>query len=113
MVLFLAISGSIFQNTTVQKIGSALPNASPAEIMQLMTGTSSAVYMDLSESDKQVVIPQITDAMSNVWLMFLVAAALSFVCSLPLGVSNKFESSTPRGLSFMLRYPVPCRRLAL
>ncbi|KAK1765886.1 major facilitator superfamily domain-containing protein [Phialemonium atrogriseum] len=89
MVLFLAISGSIFQNTAVQKIGSALPNASPAEIMQLMTGTSSAVYMDLFESDKRVVIPQITDAMSNVWFMFLVAAALSFVCSLPLGPKQK------------------------
>lgn len=87
MVTFLATSGTIFQNVALQKVATALPGASQAEISNLVAGTSSSSYRNLSAADKAIVIPQITDAMSNVWLFFMVAGALSFLFSLPLGVS--------------------------
>ena len=65
-----------------------LPNTSPAEIANLIAGTSSQAYKGLSQEAKDLVIPQITDAMRNLWLFFLVGATLSFVLSIFLGVSD-------------------------
>lgn len=88
MTVFLAISGTLYQNYSLMKIAPALPNASPAEIANLIAGTSSQTYKNLSAEAKALVIPQITDAMRNIWLFFLVGAALSFVLSGFLGVSG-------------------------
>lgn len=87
MVIFLAICGSIYQNTALQKVSQAMPKLSAADISNLVAGTSSRTYKALSESERALVAPQITDAMSNVWLFFLVAGILSFVLTPPLGVS--------------------------
>ncbi|KAI0007237.1 major facilitator superfamily-domain-containing protein [Xylariaceae sp. FL0662B] len=84
MVLFFAICGSMFHNIAVQKVGSVLPNASSVEIGDLVAGTSSTFFQALSDSDKAVVVPQIANAMRSIWVFFLAAAALSFLCSLPL-----------------------------
>ncbi|CVK91301.1 probable DHA14-like major facilitator; ABC transporter [Fusarium mangiferae] len=88
MVLFLAISGSLFHNVAVDKVGNALPTASEAEIGNLIAGTSSAVFKALSEDEKAVVIPEIASAMKSIWAFFMAAAALSFVCACPLVKAN-------------------------
>lgn len=88
MVLFLAISGTIFQNIAIQKVRTVLLGAPTAQITNLVAGTSSTAYQSLSEPDKAAVIPQLAEALGNVWLFFLVAGALSFVLSLPLFVSH-------------------------
>ncbi|KAF4990931.1 hypothetical protein FGRMN_8169 [Fusarium graminum] len=84
MVLFLAISGSLFHNVAVDKVGGALPNLSEVEIATLIAGTSSASFKALSEHDKSLVIPEIASAMKSIWAFFMAAAALSFVCACPL-----------------------------
>ncbi|WKT47224.1 Major facilitator superfamily [Fusarium oxysporum f. sp. vasinfectum] len=84
MVLFLAISGSLFHNVAVDKVGNALPTASDTDIGNLIAGTSSAVFKALSEDEKAVVIPEIASAMRSIWAFFMAAAALSFVCACPL-----------------------------
>ncbi|KAI1050268.1 hypothetical protein LB506_001924 [Fusarium annulatum] len=84
MVLFLAISGSLFHNVAVDKVGNALPTASQTEIGNLIAGTSSVVFKALSEEEKAVVIPEIASAMKSIWAFFMAAAALSFVCACPL-----------------------------
>ncbi|KAF4336889.1 ABC transporter [Fusarium beomiforme] len=86
MVLFLAISGSLFHNIAVDKVGKALPTASEADIGNLIAGTSSAVFRALSENEKALVIPEIANAMRGIWAFFMTAAALSFVCACPLVV---------------------------
>lgn len=58
-----------------------------ADITDLIIGTSSRTYKALSEEKKELVTPQITEAMSYIWLFFLVATALSFLLAPPLGVS--------------------------
>lgn len=87
MVLFLAISGSIFQNTGVVKLASALPAATEGEIAQLMAGTSSAAYKALDKEQQAAVISEIVKSLQSVWILFTAAAALSFVLSVPLAVS--------------------------
>jgi p-aminobenzoyl-glutamate transporter AbgT len=92
MVLFLAISGSLFHNVAVDKVGNALPATSDADIGNLIAGTSSAVFKALSEDEKAVVIPEIASAMKSIWVFFMVAAALSFVCACPLVVRLSYLS---------------------
>ncbi|KAG7430328.1 Efflux pump DEP3 [Fusarium oxysporum f. sp. raphani] len=82
MVLFLAISGSLFHNVAVDKVGNALPTASDTDIGNLIAGTSSAVFKALSEDEKAVVIPEIASAMRSIWAFFMAAAALSFKAKL-------------------------------
>ncbi|KAL6355620.1 hypothetical protein LRP88_11223 [Fusarium phalaenopsidis] len=84
MVLFLSVCGTVFQNTAIKEAGQALPHLSSDEIAELVAGTSSKAFQSLSPSEKSTVVMNITSAIRNVWLLFLVAAALSFALSLPL-----------------------------
>ena len=88
MTVFLAIGGTLYQNFALRNVAPVLPNTSPGEIANLIAGTSSQTYKALSQEAKDLVIPQITDAMRNLWLFFLVGATLSFVLSVFLGVSH-------------------------
>ncbi|RSL95403.1 hypothetical protein CEP52_012072 [Fusarium oligoseptatum] len=82
--LFLSVCGTVFQNTAIKEVGQALPHLSPEEIAQLVAGTSSKLFQSLSPSEKSTVIMNVTSAIRKVWLLFLVAATLSFASSLPL-----------------------------
>ena len=90
MTVFLAIGGTLYQNFALHNVAPVLPHTSPGEIANLIAGTSSQTYEALSQEAKDLVIPQITDAMRNLWLFFLVGATLSFVLSVALGVSGFF-----------------------
>ncbi|CZT05512.1 related to DHA14-like major facilitator; ABC transporter [Rhynchosporium agropyri] len=89
MTVFLAISGTLYQNLSLQNIRPVLPNQSPADIADLIAGTSSQTYKNLSAAEKLLVIPEITSAMSNVWLFFTVGGALSFLASGFLWAKNE------------------------
>lgn len=82
------MAGSIYQNLALQKVARAMPTLSAYDITNLV-GTSSRTYKALSELERILVAPKITKAMSNVWLLFLVAGILSFILTPPLWVSCK------------------------
>jgi len=103
MVLFLAISGSLFHNIAVDKVGKALPDVSSTEIGNLIAGSSSEAFQALSEAEKALVIPEIASAMTSIWAFFLAAAALSVVCSIPLLVSSSFFYM----ITFLLPFSFP------
>ncbi|KAK0385481.1 hypothetical protein NLU13_6661 [Sarocladium strictum] len=84
MVLFLAISGSLFHNVAMHKISNALPTLPNSIIVDLIAGTSSEAFRTLSDGDKELIIPLIASAMKRVWAFFMVASGLSFVCSFQL-----------------------------
>lgn len=88
MTVFLAVSGTLYQNFSLLNVGPVLPDAKPGQIANLIAGTASQTYKDLSPESKALVIPQITDAMRNIWLFFVVGAALSLVLSMFMGVSG-------------------------
>lgn len=87
MVFFLSICGTIYQNLALQNLAGVLPSASLTEIADLTAGTTSQAYKNLSDAQRALVIPQITRAMGNIWLLFLVGGVLSFGLSFQLGVS--------------------------
>ncbi|EQB43279.1 hypothetical protein CGLO_18090 [Colletotrichum gloeosporioides Cg-14] len=66
MVLFLAISGSLFHNMAVNNVGNALPDVSHDKIGNLIAGTSSTLFQALSDEEKNIVISQIVNAMESV-----------------------------------------------
>jgi hypothetical protein len=84
MVLFLAIAGPLFQNIALEKIMRVLPNTAASEIVQLMAGTKSPAYLRLSLEEQSLVVPEVTASMKTIWIFFTVAAAISFLLSLPL-----------------------------
>lgn len=88
------MAGSIYQNLALQKVAHAVPALGAADITNLVAGTSSRTYKALSESERALVTPQITEAMSNVWLFFLVAGILSFVLTPQLWVSCEDTGTT-------------------
>ncbi|TIC90858.1 Efflux pump patC [Colletotrichum higginsianum] len=80
----ISISGSLFHNIAVDKVGKALPDVSHTEIGNLIAGSTSSAFQALTDAEKALVIPEIASAMTSIWAFFLAAAALSVVCSLPL-----------------------------
>ncbi len=84
----LCITGAIFQNLVLVKVGSVLPDYSPADIVHLTTGTSSSLFLDLDPGLKQAVIAQVTDSIRYVFAYVLAVASLGFVLSLFLNVSD-------------------------
>ena len=100
MVLFLAISGNLFHNVAVDKVGKSLPDVSPMEIGNLIAGSSSKAFQALSDEEKALVIPEIASAMTSIWAFFLAAAALSVVCSVPLLVSRLHDLAFFRCMMF-------------
>ncbi|RFN54547.1 major facilitator superfamily domain, general substrate transporter [Fusarium flagelliforme] len=88
MVLFLSLCGTIFQNTAIAEVGKALPDLPKDQVSELIAGTSSHAFQSLSQREKSIVVTSITAAIRCVWLLFMVAAAVSFVFSLPLVVQD-------------------------
>lgn len=91
MVLMLSLGGCVFQNIAMKEIGKALPQLPTDQVPKLIAGTSSDAFQSLSAPEKHVVVLSITSAIRCVWLLFAIAAAISFVFSLPLAVSKLLQ----------------------
>ncbi|KAI2486050.1 putative MFS transporter [Pyrenophora tritici-repentis] len=88
-VIFLAMSGSLFHNVAVEKVGKVIRDIEPKEIRNLIAGSSSRAVRALDEGEQALVVTEIAEAMKSVWALFVAAAALSVVCSVPL-LRSKF-----------------------
>lgn len=91
IVFFLAVAGTIYQNTAIKNIMSSVPGTSRGEVFEIIAGTSSPAFMSLSPSVQTEVVAQIIKSMSGVWALLIAGMALSFVLSLFLGVSYFFS----------------------
>ena len=74
-IVILSISGTIFQNTGAQKISRIMPNTPLSDVIQLTTGTHSAIYKSLPFELQVQVVEQITFALRNVFLVMVVGSA--------------------------------------
>jgi hypothetical protein len=86
-IIILSISGTIFQNIGVDKISTILPDAPFDDVIQLTTGTHSAIYKSLDPELQVQVVQQITLALRNVFVVMLAGSALAFVGAAFLKVS--------------------------
>ncbi|KAI0179648.1 major facilitator superfamily domain-containing protein [Hypoxylon sp. FL1284] len=92
IIVALAVPGSIFQNKAVQNIASALPNIPQDELTQLITGASGASYQSLSDSDRALVVDQITRAIRESFYYLVGTTAIGFIASLFLSSKKLFLS---------------------
>lgn len=83
IVIALTISGTVFQNTALSNLRSALAGKgfSEAEIASAVAGTQSAVFQRGSESVKAAALSAIISAMDNVFILVIAAGALTLLGS--------------------------------
>jgi hypothetical protein len=86
-IVMLSISGTIFQNIGAQKISQILPDMPFSDVIQLTTGTHSAIYKGLGSAIQVQVVEQITFALRDVFFVMVAGSALAFIGSLFLNVS--------------------------
>ena len=90
IVVFLAVAGTVYQNTAIKNILTVIPDSSMEDIFNVIAGTSNPAFTALEKVVQTEVIAQIVKAMSGVWALLIAGMALSFVLSLFLGVSCFF-----------------------
>ncbi|VUC35928.1 unnamed protein product [Clonostachys rosea] len=85
-VTFLAVSGSVMSNTAAQLIAPLLPPDTPTDFVHdLVAGTSSAAFQSLDSELASRVVEKVAKSIGNVWILNVVACALSAACALFLG----------------------------
>ncbi|KAI1387734.1 major facilitator superfamily domain-containing protein [Hypoxylon trugodes] len=91
IIFALAIPGSIFQNKAILYIASVLPNTPRSDLTQLVTGISGAYYKSLSDSDRALVVDQITRAIREAFYYLVGTTAIGFITSLFLSPKKLFD----------------------
>ena len=83
IVIALTISGTVFQNTALTKLQSALAGSgfSEADIRGAVAGTQSAVFSRGSPEVKTLALKAIIGAMDNVFILVIVAGAVTLLGS--------------------------------
>ena len=82
--------GTIYDNLALSNVQAVLPNASAADILQALTGTSNAFFTQLDTGEKTDVVQAIISSMAPVWLVLMAGGAISFVLSMFLGRDRLF-----------------------
>jgi len=90
IVVFLAVAGTVYQNTAIKNIMKSVPGTSIDEVFKIIAGTSNPAFTTLPPDVQTEVVAQIIKAMSGVWALLIAGMALSFILSLFLGVSYSF-----------------------
>lgn len=94
LILLLALSGSIYQNTTRSHIQSLLSSSSTTNINieVLLAGTSNDAFQSLTPASlKESVVREVTRGIGGVWALLMAAAAVSFVVAIGLGSGNVYK----------------------
>jgi hypothetical protein len=105
----LSISGAVFVNSAKNALISLLPHVPVAQIQEIISGTSSALFESLDDGERDLVLDAIVKALQKVFIVAYVGAAVCVVGSALLRVclspfySSQFSSRS--GISFAaLRY---------
>ncbi|KAI4264552.1 MAG: hypothetical protein L6R42_000355 [Xanthoria sp. 1 TBL-2021] len=87
LILLLALSGSIYQNTTRAHLTPLLASSSSeTDLELLLAGTSNYAFQSLQpDSLKAGVVKEVTRGIGGVWALLMAAVAVSFVAALGLG----------------------------
>ncbi|KAL9026073.1 MAG: hypothetical protein Q9196_005210 [Gyalolechia fulgens] len=94
LILLLALSGSIYQNTTRSHLQPLLSSSSNTNtnIELLLAGTSNDAFQSLTPvSLKESVVREVTKGIGGVWALLMAAAAASFVFAIGLGNGSVYR----------------------
>ena len=90
----LSIAGAVFQNQAVHDVVRVLPSVDRSSLRAAITGVDSTYFASLPTSDQANVLGAIAEALSSVYLIVIVAGAVTIIVSCFLGVrcaSRRFE----------------------
>lgn len=114
ITLSLAISGAVFQGVAMDGLTPLFPDSPPAEVRNIITGTSGGLLATLSEAKTQQVLDIIVDAMSKTYVMVLTAGAVTVISAAMMKVSDISLSlsllSFPAFFLFQLFSLLPCKK---
>lgn len=88
ITFFPALGGGIFQNLGAELIASYLPSEFSNDPRVILAGVHSPEFRALSEVTQAQVSGVIVDAMSNLYIMVVVACGITVLISPFLGVSR-------------------------
>ncbi|KAJ6184590.1 Major facilitator superfamily domain general substrate transporter [Penicillium mononematosum] len=97
IVLALGMAGAIFVNKTTEELLQLLPDASPADVKNSITGTSSGFFKTLTESQQAAALDIIVSAIDDVYVLLIVAGALGVLLSLFLKREKLFMEAAAGG----------------
>ncbi|EAT81571.1 hypothetical protein HBI56_154240 [Parastagonospora nodorum] len=86
ITFFPSISGSVFQNMGAQYIAPLLPSTFSGDPRVVLAGSSSAEWKGFSEDVQKLLAEAIVDAMSNLYIMIIVACGITALLSPFLGL---------------------------
>ena len=87
IALALAISGSIFQNKSIDGLRSILPGVPIETVRNAVSGANSDLFENLAPEMRERVLAVIVHAMSYTYVLVISAGALAIVGSLFMSVS--------------------------
>jgi MFS family permease len=92
----LAISGTVYQNIAFRYLSQALAGFgyTDSEIQSVITGTKSKVFLLASEEVKELAIGALVKAISQVYILLIVAGAFTLVSALLMKRERLFVSSS-------------------
>ena len=92
IVISLAIAGAIFQNRAVSNVVSILPGVDVSSLRSAITGTDSTYFASLSREERVSVVREIVKALSDVYIIVIVAGATVFLLAVFLPKNKLFTS---------------------
>lgn len=95
ILLCLLISGQIFQSLAFQNLRIVLgaENFTDSDIRSMVGGTQSLLFGKLSPQLADLATQAITQAMSRVYILSIIAGVLSVICSLLMKKERLFKTS--------------------
>lgn len=88
ITFFPSLSGNIFQNVGARYITSLLPSDYSGDPRVILAGASGVEWQTFSEDVQAQLVGVIVDAMSNVYIMIIIACGITALLSPFLGVSH-------------------------
>lgn len=88
ITFFPSLSGSIFQNMGTKHITPLLPSDYSGDPRVILAGASGTEWQSFSEAVQPQLVSAIVDAMSNVYIMIVIASGITALLSPFLGVST-------------------------
>ncbi|KAM5471061.1 hypothetical protein MferCBS49748_002252 [Microsporum ferrugineum] len=81
IVLALGMAGATFVNRSTTGLLTLLPDADPEVVKNAIAGTSSSLFRSLSEHDQAQALSIIVDAISQVYILLIVAGGMGVLLS--------------------------------
>ena len=86
----LAVAGTIYQNRALSNVVSALPGIDISRLQPAITGVDSAYFASLGPAEREGVVDGIVKALSDVYIVVMIAGATVFLLAMFLPKTKLF-----------------------